>query len=173
MVCAMCWVAIVGQRVAANMALSDLILVDPLDQAGLKFTMSSDPPFNPVHPPHIGHGDFITYSLTLSNTGTLSVTDIMITNVVPLGSSSVVSSWAPSPQRASPLVWQLAALTPGEMMTLQHTLRVNDFVTVTAIVNTAIASGHAITPMARTIVHPFGITSAPEIAYYFPLLLKS
>ena len=172
MVCAMCWVAIVGQRVAANMALSDSILVDPLDQAGLKFAMSSDPPFNLVRPPQIGHGDLITYSLMLSNTGTLSVTDIVITNVVPLGSSNVISSWMPSPQRASPLVWQFAVIAPGEVLTLQHALRVNNFVTVTAIVNTAIASGHAITPMARTIVHPFGITSAPEIAYYFPLLLK-
>ena len=143
-----------------------------LSKVVLGFVLSSNPPFDPVRPAQIGHGDFITYTLAISNVGTLTATQVVITNAVPLGSTSVVSSWVPSPQHISPMVWQMATLAPGEMVTMQHVLRVNDNITVTAIVNTAIADSDEITPITRTTVHPFGITSAPQIAYYFPLLVN-
>lgn len=178
MTCVICLVMGIGQPFPA-LAIDENRSVDGVDATDvspskvvLSFVLCSDPPFNPNRPAQISQGDFITYRLSISNTGTLTATQVVITNAVPLGSTSVVSSWLPTPLRTSPIVWQMETLAPGETITVQHVLRVNDNITVTAIVNTAIASSSEITsPITRTTVHPFGVTSAPQVAFYFPLMV--
>jgi uncharacterized repeat protein (TIGR01451 family) len=145
----------------------------------LQLVLQAEPVFDPVQPSIVGHGDFITYTLTITNIGTEIQTRVMLTDVVPAGTSSVASSMRPEPSKVpsatfGPVVWEVSALQPGEIFTAHYTVRVSNYVTVTAIINKAYASS-AETPLTQsnTTVHPFDFTKNPPVHYfyYFPLML--
>lgn len=161
---------LIGQTMTASAAMSRAAseIGSGTNGVGLGFAVLCDPPFNPVRPSYVGPGDFITYTLLLSNTSGLTLTGVVVTNAVPAGASSIAGRFQPTPQLTKPIVWQVPILEPTQTMTMQHVLRVNEEMTVTAIVNIAIADWATGAPMTRTTVHPFGITSAPDVAFYLP-----
>lgn len=146
-----------------------------LSASGLGFAVSCDPPFNPQRPSHVEPGDFITYTLLISNSGAVTVNNITLTNAVPLGTHSVANRFAPMPQQMQPIVWKVAAMTAGQAITLQHVLQVepSEDITVTAIVNIVVLSSPTTSVLTRTTVHPFGTISAPKLAFYLPAIRQT
>lgn len=130
--------------------------------SSLQLALQAEPVFDPVRPSLVGHGDFITYTLTITNIGTEIQTQVVLSDAVPVGTHSVPASMQPDPSVApsaasGAVVWQVAALNPGDSFTARYTVRVNNTITVTAIVNNAFASS-AETPQVQsnTTVHPLG-----------------
>jgi uncharacterized repeat protein (TIGR01451 family) len=145
----------------------------------LQLVLQADPVFDPVRPTIVGHGDFITYTLTITNISTEIQTQVVLTDGVPAGTNTVVSSMRPQPAKVpsaatGPVVWEVAVLNPGEAFTAHYTVRVSNYVTVTAIINKAYASSAEMPLMqSNTTVHPFDFTKNPPVRYlyYFPLML--
>jgi uncharacterized repeat protein (TIGR01451 family) len=143
----------------------------------LDLVLQAEPAFNPVRPTIVGHGDFITYTLTVTNIGTQVQTQVVLSDGVPAGTYSVASSMRPEPAKvpsatSGPVVWEVSALNPGEVFTAHFTVRVSNYVTVTAIINKAYASS-AETPQmqSNTLVHPFDFTRNPPERYLYYLFL--
>jgi uncharacterized repeat protein (TIGR01451 family) len=139
-----------------------------LDSA-LQLVLQADPEFDPVRPSLVGHGDFITYTLTITNIGTEVQTQVVVSDGIPVGTHSIPASMRPEPSVAPSaalgvVAWEVAALNPGESFTARYTVRVNNTITVTAIVNNAFASS-AETPQVQsnTTVHPFGVVEEAEL----------
>ena len=147
--------------------------------SSLELVLQAEPAFNPVRPTIVGHGDFITYTLTITNISTQIQTQVVLTDGVPAGTNTVVSSMRPQPAKVpsaatGPVVWEVAVLNPGEAFTAHYTVRVSNYVTVTAIINKAYASSAEMPLMqSNTTVHPFDFTKNPPVRYlyYFPLML--
>ena len=162
-----------GAGVATTMAATST-------NATLRLVLQADPVFDPVLPSIVGHGDFITYTLTLTNNSDIIQTQVVLSDSVPAGTSLVASSMHPVPASApaspSPAVaWVLPALNPGEVFTAYYTVRVSNYVTVTAIINKASASSAETVPMqSNTTVHPFDVAKNPPVRYiyYFPLFAR-
>ena len=139
----------------------------------LQLVLQAEPSFDPVLPSIVGHGDFITYTLTITNIGSEIQTQVMLTDAVPAGTSSVVSSMRPEPTRvpsatSGPVVWAMPALQPGEVFTAHYTVRVSNYVTVTAIINKAFASSAETQAVqSNTTVHPFDFTKNPPVHYFY------
>jgi len=165
-------IACLGLQTQASVVWAGEVGIAETSASGLGFAVSCDPPFNPQRPSHVGPGDFITYTLLISNTGAVTVNNITLTNVVPLGAHSVANRFAPMPQQTQPIVWKVAAMTAGQAITLQHVLQVepSEDITVTAIVNTVILSSPTTSVLTRTTVHPFGTISAPQVSFYLPVI---
>jgi uncharacterized repeat protein (TIGR01451 family) len=157
-----------GVRVAAR-ASDDL----------LDLVLQADPAFDPVRPSLVGHGDFITYTLVAMNIGSEVQTQVVLSNSVPLGTSLVASSLRPEPSRLpsaslGALVWEVVALNPGEMFTASYTVRVSNYVTVTAIINKATADSIETSwVQSNTTVHPFDFTKNPPVQYLYYLFMLS
>lgn len=145
----------------------------------LQLVLQAEPAFDPVQPSIVGHGDFITYTLTITNIGAEIQTQVMLTDAVPAGTSSVASSMRPDPTKvpsatSGPVVWEMPTLAPGEVFTAHYTVRVSNYVTVTAIINKAFtSSAETQAVQSNTTVHPFDFTKNPPVryVYYFPLML--
>jgi uncharacterized repeat protein (TIGR01451 family) len=136
----------------------------------LQLALQAEPAFDPVRPSIVGHGDFITYTLTITNIGAEIQTQVVLSDGVPTGTSSVASSMRPDPAKVpsatfGPVVWEVPALNPSEVFTAHYTVRVSNYVTVTAIINKAVASSAETQPVqSNTTVHPFGFTEAAQLA---------
>ena len=145
----------------------------------LELVLQAEPTFNPVRPTIVGHGDFITYTLTITNIGAEIQTQVVLSDGVPAGTNTVASSMRPQPAKVpaaatGPVVWEVNTLNPGEVFTAHYTVRVGNYVTVTAIINKAYASSTETPQMqSNTLVHPFDFTKNPPVRfiYYFPLML--
>ncbi|MBN1994895.1 MAG: DUF11 domain-containing protein [Anaerolineae bacterium] len=67
-------------------------------------------------PPHgspVTPGDYITYTIALTNNGTANATSAVLTDAVPLYTQYVLGSAVPAPVSTSPLVWNLGTISGG------------------------------------------------------------
>jgi len=147
--------ALAGKYAAVNDA--PAVAADPL-----QIFIQANPAFSPTRPVIVGHGDIITYTLVVTNSTDVTLTQLVLTDVVPLGSTAITHTANPSPAKAptngvGPWVWMISELTPGATFTVSHAVRVNALITVTAIVNVAVIRSDQ-TPQvsSNTTVHLFG-----------------
>ena len=85
---------------------SDLNTVQVADSADLGIVKAASPA-TPVLP-----GDLITYTLTYSNSGTITATDVVITDIIPISLTNVsfVSSAPITPTPGISYIWQVGSL---------------------------------------------------------------
>lgn len=145
----------------------------------LQIVMQAKPGFSPTRPAIVGHGDIITYTLIITNSSGVTQTQLVLTDVVPLGATAISSTASPSATQApsngvGPLVWKVSALGAGGSFTVSHAVQVNSLITVTAIVNVAQLRSDQTPPMnSNTTVHVFGGPPNPPAEYwpaYLPVI---
>ena len=127
-------------------------------------------------PDAVRHGGPITYRVILSNTGTLTASQTVLTDTLPFGASIVAAnlpfSWHPSSETA---VWHLGDVPPGSVITLTfRTLVTRPLPSRAPIVNvvTATTIGSESTPMdasacCTTTLLPPAVVRLPFVARDF------
>ena len=131
--------------------------ITDLGKPDLLLVKSSDPAPNATIMP----GDYITYTLTVRNRGTMTATAVVLTDSAPVGTTYVPDSASPSPASGpDPLVWTVAALAPREVFTASFVVQVNGLGETTAIANVASVSSEEL-PVIESdlVVNPFDPTA--------------
>jgi uncharacterized repeat protein (TIGR01451 family) len=153
----------------------------PTSAVLLQCALTSEPAFDPLRPSIVGYGDVITYTIVVANKTTLTQTNIVISDGVPLGTSIVPASMQPSPTEThatatnTTLTWRVDVLAANASYTASYAVRVNSTVTVTAIVNIAyVTSDQSPLWPSNTTVHVFDITkNPPRLLYYVPFYISN
>jgi uncharacterized repeat protein (TIGR01451 family) len=92
----------------------------------------------PGGPLPIAPGQTLTYTLRVTNTGNFTATNVMVRDNIPVGATYIDGSAKPPPVSGpNPLVWNLGTLGPSQTVTVSFAVRVQNQLTVTAIVNRA------------------------------------
>ena len=161
--------AVIGGEPAATSAL-------------LQIYLQANPAFSPTRPAIVGHGDIITYTLVVTNSSSMTQTQLVLTDVVPLGSTAITPTVSSSPLKVppngvGPWVWLIDELSPGDTFTVSHAVRVDALITVTAIVNVAQIRSDQTTPVTSNVtVHLFSGPPEPppeSWRYYMPIAGQS
>ena len=104
--------------------------------------------------------DSITYTLRVQNTGTLPLTNVRITDTIPLSTNYVAGSAQPTPISSAPLVWMISTLAVGESATVSFAVQVQPIGTTVMIVNTGYAASNQTPPIeSNEVIHPFDPTA--------------
>ncbi len=112
-------------------------------------------------------GNRITYTVVVANVGTVALTNVVITDSIPVGTTYVDGSATPAPTSGlNPLRWQIPALAVGESVSVRFVVIVNAVGPVLAIRNVANAES-AETPLiaSPTVVHPFDPTPIDLLSF--------
>ena len=72
----------------------------------------------------IGADNLITYTIVVTNIGLVIDSNVVVTDVLPIGLDYVVDSAKPKPAGVSPLVWKIGVMLPGQFATIQFVARV-------------------------------------------------
>ncbi|MBX3052028.1 MAG: DUF11 domain-containing protein [Caldilineaceae bacterium] len=112
-------------------------------------------------------GDHITYTLRLVNLGTIPVTNVVITDSVPVGTAFVPGSASPAQSSGpDPLVWRTAQLEVGQALTVSFRVEVQPVGPVVAITNVARAETDQTSVVSSPIVvHPFDPTDIELLSF--------
>ena len=107
----------------------------------------------PSAPTAIAPGQRLTYTIRITNTGNFTATNVQVRDFIPVGSTYIDGSAVPPPTSGpDPLVWSLGALGPTQSATVSFAVRVNNQITVTAIVNRAQAWSAELGPVESNLV---------------------
>jgi uncharacterized repeat protein (TIGR01451 family) len=121
-------------------------LQTPLEQTILRATKASNPPTGSS----IRLGEVITYSIAITNSGSVTATNVSIIDRLPVGLSYRSGSGSPAPIGFDPLTWNLGTLAPGASRTVTFIAsRTGTPAGVTALINTA-QYGSAQTALTNT-----------------------
>jgi uncharacterized repeat protein (TIGR01451 family) len=106
----------------------------------LTITKSNQDDFPTGQPPAVANGSTITYTLRITNTGTLNVPAVIVTDTVPVGTVYVAGSASPPAQSdLGPIVWAAGDMAPGAVFVAQFNVIVlptsADTITNTGYVN--------------------------------------
>ncbi|NJM39979.1 MAG: DUF11 domain-containing protein [Anaerolineae bacterium] len=125
--------------------------VDGLPRLALAKT--SDPP----NGESLRVGDHITYTLTVTNVGAVTATNVTLTDAVPLNTSYVAGSAQPAPASSNPFVWRVPSLAMRATFTARFSVQVVGVSTGThPITNVAVLGGDFITPtQSNPVIHVY------------------
>ena len=91
-------------------------------------------------------GEFVTYTLTVQNTGPSAATNVQVSDPLPAG-TSLVAATPPQSSGPNPLIWNVGTLTPGETRTYQVKVKADSSVTPGALLrNTASITSTTVDP---------------------------
>ena len=83
-------------------------------------------PGTPSNPAVVRPGDLVTYTFVITNIGSTDVTDVVLTDVVPVGTSYVAGSANPPPTTSNTAqVWATPALSASQSMAVRFSVRVD------------------------------------------------
>ena len=72
-------------------------------------------------------GDPINYTLAFTNTGTMTATNVVITDTVPVGATYVAASCTPACTLSAPVItWSSQTFNPGQAKTYQFGVTVDN-----------------------------------------------
>jgi uncharacterized repeat protein (TIGR01451 family) len=102
----------------------------------------------------VGLNDRITYTLSITNTGDLTATNVVLTDAIPPGTEYVAGTASPASAANSPMTWNIGTLAPGEVRSMSFAVVVIRFETQTSVRNVAFGFS-AETPSApsNAVVH--------------------
>jgi uncharacterized repeat protein (TIGR01451 family) len=111
--------------------------------------------------------DLITYTLDVTNTGSLTLTNVRVSDAIPLGTTYLAGSARPAlNQGPSPAVWSVPTLPPGQHLQVSFTVRVAAIGTTTEIRNVATVGSTETPPTpSNEVVHPFDPTAVELMAF--------
>lgn len=117
--------------------------VTPVGESRLAIVKSSAPPSGTIVRP----GDSITYRVSVTNTGIVTVSGVVISDTIPVGTTYVPDSATPAPTSAAdPLVWTIPTLGVGQSVTVSFAVQVNSEPGVTTIRNIAVVDSNQTPP---------------------------
>jgi uncharacterized repeat protein (TIGR01451 family) len=135
----------------------------PVLTPGVSIQKSATPPDGFFVSAH----DLITYTLDVTNTGSLTLTNVRVSDAIPLGTTYLAGSARPAVnQGPSPAVWSVPTLPPGQHLQVSFTVRVAAIGATTEIRNMATVVSNETEPTpSNEIVHPFDPTAVELMAF--------
>jgi uncharacterized repeat protein (TIGR01451 family) len=116
-------------------------------------------------PSEVEVGQWITYTLRLTNTSAYTAYGVVLTDAVPIGTLYIAGTATPTPVGTNPLVWSVGSLNPGSVYVAQYSVVVVGGPFQRTITNTAEAVSQQTGPITSNQVTHQIIATAITLVY--------